>query len=732
MKDHRHRNSVTALAWCAQSTRYAALLCSLSLFACGDSGNPSASSNSPPSLEAIQSLETDEDQAASLVIPVTDLDSDILSFQVVEAPKHGVITFETGVSPSLTYTPAENFNGSDELKYRASDNRSTSGIATLSIEIRPVDDPAIVRIVELPPQEALTIVNLEAEILDVDGDGDTAVPVGWDVPSFNVGGFLWTETIDAFTITVKTPSFPSRTTLTVEFLAMGDDGSIITDSMDVVVRSGPDYDGDGVTDFRDTDDDADGWADFVERQLGFDTLSADSRPPPDDPRLLGLEIDDDSDGDGISDVQEEAWGWDPFDSRSVPPDSDSDGFPDYARHLAIGRAVPFDLELGLPIVMAAEHNSRVFDVGDGAAELEVTFTAVSPVPITNIELALQIVETNSQRTLLQFFNRGVYPIASPRRVIAGTIRMPLNQYLPPSQFRTIFVGNTVGFDYRGQPNDRYLQSFLNQSPGIWSGDTRITVANSGTVDLDPPELVSFTLQNDVIDVGTSVRALTYEIELADDLSGALIHQLRITQTTGATYNRATDSSFHFPAVNRVQYSGTTSDITRDISVGVLGGLDFIITDFAGNETILRPRDLQELGLPHYVVLDNSMPDAATPSIEHFGIITEAISRSSGDRVQLRVSASDSETEIREVVAIFHKIESYNNYTYATFYIGREFDVGDSTTNALIVSEPLGGHIHAGVYELYRLFVFDRNDRLTVLRTEDLLARGYETRFEVTR
>ena len=71
-----------------------------------------------------------------------------------------------------------------------------------------------------------------------------------------------------------------------------------------------DYDGDGIGDNADTDDDNDGYDDIVENQDGTDSKDA-------------LDYPRDPDGDGLTNNQELALGTDP-----ANPDTDGDGISD--------------------------------------------------------------------------------------------------------------------------------------------------------------------------------------------------------------------------------------------------------------------------------------------------------------------------------------------------------------------------------------------------------------------
>ena len=85
-----------------------------------------------------------EDGILYLGFSATDSDSDPLTFAVVTAPSHGVVTIGNVVSGSTTYnaiyTPNANYNGSDSFTYKANDGAADSNVSTVSITVTPVNE----------------------------------------------------------------------------------------------------------------------------------------------------------------------------------------------------------------------------------------------------------------------------------------------------------------------------------------------------------------------------------------------------------------------------------------------------------------------------------------------------------------------------------------------------------------------------------------------------------------
>lgn len=88
-------------------------------------------------------VEVQEDSEIVIFLTAGDGDSSSLSFEIVDRPAHGSLgelrPYDRD-SAYVTYTPSADFNGTDFFTARASDSRQQSEIATVSIQILPVQD----------------------------------------------------------------------------------------------------------------------------------------------------------------------------------------------------------------------------------------------------------------------------------------------------------------------------------------------------------------------------------------------------------------------------------------------------------------------------------------------------------------------------------------------------------------------------------------------------------------
>jgi hypothetical protein len=78
-----------------------------------------------------------EDQATTITLDVNDIDGDNLSVTNT-SPSNGTISAKAG--NLFTYTPNEDYNGSDSFTYYANDGTLDSNTSTVSISLSPVND----------------------------------------------------------------------------------------------------------------------------------------------------------------------------------------------------------------------------------------------------------------------------------------------------------------------------------------------------------------------------------------------------------------------------------------------------------------------------------------------------------------------------------------------------------------------------------------------------------------
>jgi VCBS repeat-containing protein len=131
---------------------------------------------------------TAEDTALTVAAPGVlgndrDLDGDTLHAVLVSGPSHG--TLSLNANGSFTYTPADNYNGSDSFSYRAGDGTAESTPATVTITVTAAGDaPTAADDAYATAEDTALTVNAPGVLAnDIDPDGDTLHTVEGSEPS---------------------------------------------------------------------------------------------------------------------------------------------------------------------------------------------------------------------------------------------------------------------------------------------------------------------------------------------------------------------------------------------------------------------------------------------------------------------------------------------------------------------------------------------------------------------
>ena len=237
--------------------------------------------------------------APGLLVNDRDPDGESLLAVVEQEPTHG--TLSLAQDGSFSYLPATDFNGTDYFTYRASDGHLVSDVATVVVEVAPVNDaPVIAR-----PLDGSRFVAGEGQRLYI---LVTAIDVDGDAVAYSADGLPAGATLNESTGELTwTPRYHHFGEWSISLTATSEGG--LTASVDIEIE----------VSFIDAD--ADGVPDTFEEVSGLD------------PTLV------DSDGDTISD-QEELHDW------RDPRDTDNDGVIDALDHDADGDGIPDAVEAG--------------------------------------------------------------------------------------------------------------------------------------------------------------------------------------------------------------------------------------------------------------------------------------------------------------------------------------------------------------------------------------------------
>jgi len=92
-----------------------------------------------------QTITTDENTPISVQLSATDSDlpANALTYSIKTGPTNGTISNFDSATGELTYTPSNNYSGSDSFTFKANDGTADSNIATISITVNAKPAPII-------------------------------------------------------------------------------------------------------------------------------------------------------------------------------------------------------------------------------------------------------------------------------------------------------------------------------------------------------------------------------------------------------------------------------------------------------------------------------------------------------------------------------------------------------------------------------------------------------------
>jgi M6 family metalloprotease-like protein/uncharacterized repeat protein (TIGR02543 family) len=122
-----------------------------------------ASINDAPVATA-QSVTVDEDGSVAITLSGTDIDGDTLNYAIASNPASGTLS---GTLPGMTYETNANFFGNDAFTFTVDDGQETSGAATVSIQVNPINDAPTCQSLSLTANEDVS-ATLSPSCADID------------------------------------------------------------------------------------------------------------------------------------------------------------------------------------------------------------------------------------------------------------------------------------------------------------------------------------------------------------------------------------------------------------------------------------------------------------------------------------------------------------------------------------------------------------------------------------
>jgi len=159
----------------------------------------SGGGNNPPTANN-GSVTTNENTAVNGTLSASDPDGDALTFSIVGQPSHGSVSITNSSTGAFTYTPNNNYSGSDSFTFKANDGQADSNTATESVTVNSTgggNNPPTANNGSVTTDEN-TAVNGTLSASDPDGDALTFSIVGQpshgsvNITNSSTGAFTYT------------------------------------------------------------------------------------------------------------------------------------------------------------------------------------------------------------------------------------------------------------------------------------------------------------------------------------------------------------------------------------------------------------------------------------------------------------------------------------------------------------------------------------------------------------
>ena len=146
--------------------------------------------NNPPKAQP-ETITVLEDTPTQFMLAADDRDRDDLKYKIISNPEHGNIS---GEAPKLTYTPDEDYIGTDSLKFIVSDGRTDSNSAEIIFNVTQVNDPPVANgqtvLVKTDKSFPITLTGSDKDSTDITFSIDSEPENGTvsKVPGFETNG----------------------------------------------------------------------------------------------------------------------------------------------------------------------------------------------------------------------------------------------------------------------------------------------------------------------------------------------------------------------------------------------------------------------------------------------------------------------------------------------------------------------------------------------------------------
>lgn len=127
--------------------------------------------NEPPKVSS-KVVTTKEDTPVSIMLSDDNTNNDNIFYKIMAEPSHGTLS---GEEPNLIYTPDLNFHGVDNFSFKASDGKTDSAAAIISISVASVNDSIEANDDDATVREDAPVITINVLDNDTDPDNDRLV-----------------------------------------------------------------------------------------------------------------------------------------------------------------------------------------------------------------------------------------------------------------------------------------------------------------------------------------------------------------------------------------------------------------------------------------------------------------------------------------------------------------------------------------------------------------------------
>mgnify|MGYP003571017983 FL=1 len=645
--------------------------------------------NDPP-VAADMAISTDNQTALESTLSAADPEGDLMTYEIVSNAGKGTVQLLDIGTGKFRYTPSGAV-GDDSFSYRASDAKSASNVATVSVTVIEYNNPPVANDDSFVAFEGVPYINM---LTGTDSEGSAlqfAIASNGRLGSAGfedntTGEFSYTpfngrSGSDHFSFTVSDGDKTSaRATVNAQVLSLGQ------------ACKGPEAPG--------FDTDGDGYADVVELEFGADPDDAAVTPAGLNPDDYNVSFSNDNDGDGFSDSVELWLGSDPNDNASMPTDSLNKAVPSCA---SAGNDHFAPSLLAFDIVTPVVNISGDSDVATFALTVVDNISGVKDVSVLLRSPAGQEVQAvvNQQNAELMFYQNidsgafsyyaeaGIWQVVELELVDAvGNVRL----------------FGTSDLEERGFP-------------------TEVEVVNANS-DISPADLLDFVVLTPVMDLSDPDPKASFTVSVSDNPAGIQRISITLRSPSGTSFRWGEMVDANHPTSFNGQIDANSFDSYAESGTWTVSELAII--DAANNALRVSTAQLTGLGFDTEVQVGNGLLDSGLPLLGDFQILTPKLYPADGTaNAQYSVTASDAKSGIDSIEVMLISPSGSESMQAVFTSPGHPDNIQIDMETALFsqIAE-------AGVWEVSYVVVTDAANNRALYSTADLTTAGFDTTVHV--